>query len=382
MTKRTAWLPQLALAALVLAGVGCQAVATNVSPPSASANGVRGRAIADVYPTPQPSPAKYLYVDHLGMLAIYRLPLTANSTPMRVLDENPGGGAPAIAVDAYGEIAIGTTTEVRLYQPPIVSLAAKDATVRVHFTPAVTAIGPSGADIVGMVFDPSLNLWLLSGIGGEVTELQRPITPASVAASTVLFGVKGTKTSGFGILGGASFDISGTLYVYAINSGLPPPYDGQLFKLGFPYVKPISTTGLNLSQADFVDTSQFLPSNPNPVPALLGLYNGPLHSPPPQVPPPAPVDELAQFASPLNSVTGPFPTATVSIVIGALIADPPRTRIYTLESTDGRLAEFAFPLQNRARALLTLRCPFKPSNCNEKPEHLYLVQDATTKYPQ
>jgi hypothetical protein len=361
--------PMIALAALA-AAAGCQAAGPVLAPPAAP-DAVAVRPM--VYPTPVPTPAARLYVDHGGVLSIYKLPLVAASKPVLILPENPGSvSAPAIAVDQYGEIAIGTTAEVRLYEPPVKTLKAKAAKLHIPLTTANTAIGVSGAELVDLEFDPQLNLWLLSGIAGEVTELQRPLTSQSVAVSTVLFGVPGTKTAGFGQVIQARFDVSGNLYVYAVNSSLPPPQSEQLFKESFPYVKPVSTTGLNLEQVDYVDPSQFPPSNPNPVSVTLGQYNGPLHSPPPQAPPPAPVDQLSQFASPINTIQGPYPSASVNYVAGALIADPPRARFYTLDAIDGRLRVWGLPLENGAAPSITIACHSGKKRCTGGSEHLWL----------
>ena len=65
-----------------------------------------------------------------------------------------------------------------------------------------------------------------------------------------------------------------------------------------------------------------------------------LASPAPQQPPPPPVSVLAQFAVPLNPVTGLFPNATVNVRVGALIADPPRSLFYTLDASSGSLDAF------------------------------------------
>ncbi len=352
----------LAAVASALAISGCGAGRTTALPNvAANQDAAHGSA-------PYPTALPHLYVDHAGTLSIYRLPLDAASKPFATLVEDPGSSIPPqIAVNAFGAIAIANSAELRLFKPPIVSFAPKYATLRLKYNGAITAVGPSGAELNDIEFDPEGNLWLVSNIGGEITELRRPIGPHSVAGVFVLFGVRNTKTAGFNNVGQARFDVNGTLYAYASNS-----IGSMLFKLAFPYAAQPSPFGIDLAQADFVDSSQYLPTNPDPAPLILGQYIGALHSPPPQQPPPPPVDELAQFEVPLNPVVGLFPSATVEQRVGALIADPPRVLFYALDAATGRLDVYRLPLTSGARPALSLACRGGSSRCSGKQEHLFL----------
>jgi hypothetical protein len=106
---------------------------------------------------------------------------------------------------------------------------------------------------------------------------------------------------------------------------------------------------------------------------LLGQYNGLLHSPPPGSPPPPPVNVMAQFVQPFNPATGPFPSATVDTIVGALIADPLRSVFYTLDNSTGSLSVWTLPLKANAAPQFTLPCPGSTTNCDAKTEHLLLA---------
>jgi hypothetical protein len=350
----------MAVAAALLAISGCGASGGSGPTPVAISS--------PPLPTPTP-PARLLYVDHNGILYTYALPLNAQSKPQQTLAESPGSGlVPQIAVDPYGKIAIATPTTIRVFNPPIVSFLPAHAKLALTLTPAITEIGPAGADLVDIEYDPNQNLWLLNNLGGEVSELTAPLSTSSIAAITIEFGAPGSKTSGYSSLVQARFDVNAALYVYAASSTR-----ARVFKTSFPYAKPPSGTGLDLAQADFVDASQYLPTNPNPAPLILGQYFGPLKSPPPGQPPPPPVNQLSQFAVPLNPVLGLFPDATVKTIVGALIADPPRDAFYTLDNATGRLDEYALPLRRNAKPKLSLACPGGVANCDSKGEHLFLA---------
>ncbi|MBV8149189.1 MAG: DUF4397 domain-containing protein, partial [Candidatus Eremiobacteraeota bacterium] len=238
--------------------------------------------------TPSPPP-KHLYVDHNGIFFAYALPLAQDSKPLRKIVEAPGAAfPPQIAVDPFGRVAIITPAQIRLFYPPITSFAPSAARLAIALSPAITQIGPSGADVIDAQFDPSDNLWLFSGLGGEISELAAPLRRSSVAGVVIPFGSPGTKAASYGLIQGR-FDVSSNLYIYAASAT-----NAQLFKTGFPYAKPPAPTGLNVEQADFVDSSQYLPTDPVPASLILGQYFGPLASPPPQKPPPLPVNVLAQ----------------------------------------------------------------------------------------
>ncbi|HEY1429914.1 MAG TPA: hypothetical protein VGF18_10095, partial [Candidatus Tumulicola sp.] len=164
------------------------------------------------------------------------------------------------------------------------------------------------------------------------------------------------------------FDVSAALYVYGTNGT-----NSSLFKISAPYAKPPSALGIDLGQVDFVDPSQYLPTNPNPAALLLGQYNGLLHSPPPGSPPPPPVNVMSQFAQPFDPQVGPYPDATYNTIVGALIADPPRSLFYTLDNSNGRLRVWKLPLASKAKPLFTLPCPNTTTNCNDKKEQLFLA---------
>ena len=272
-----AWLAgiALALAALTACGKGTGSSVT----PALPATVARPAVIATL--TPPPS---HLYVDHNGKFFEYKLPLTSSSKPLKTLVEDPGSSfAPQIAVDKNGNVAIVTASQIRLFNKPIVSFAPSKARQIIALSPAMTEVGPAGADLVDAQYDPNNNLWLFSGLGGEITELRAPVSKTSVASVIIPFGAPGTKTAAYGVLQGR-FDINATLYVYGQSST-----KASLFKASFPYAKPMSPfDGLNIAQASFVDSSQFLNTNPNPVSVIVGQYFGPLATPPPQQPPPQP----------------------------------------------------------------------------------------------
>ncbi len=334
------------------------------------ATGPAAVGISNGPPPPTTTPAaRRLYVDHNGTLYQYALPLTPQSKPQRRLREWPGlGFAPQIAVDTFGNVALASSKSIRLFRAPIVSFARKSAGLNLPLTPAITEIGVSGADFVDIEYDPNLNLWLLNNLGGEVSELRAPLSKSSVAAVTIQFGAPGSKTAGFSTLVQARFDVNATLYVYALSA-----QRGRLFKIGFPYAKPPGSLGINLGQADFVDSSQWLPTAPDQPSLLVGQYFGALASPHPGSPPSPPVNVLGQFPQPLNPQLGLFPDAHVDTIVGALIADPPRSVFYTLDAGDGRLDEYGLPLKGNAKPRLSLPCLGGSGNCSQKSEHLFLA---------
>jgi hypothetical protein len=314
-------------------------------------------------------PAKWLYVDHFGTFYAYQLPLAAASLPVRTLTEWPGLGlTPQIAVDPNGSVAIASTTNIRIFHPPIVSFEPSHAQLSIKLTPAITEVGPYGADLVDMEYDPSGNLWLFNNLGAEISELRVPLSTHSIAALTIAFGQPGSKTAGFTTLVQGRFDVNAALYVYASSSTR-----SRLFKLSFPYAKPPSTLGIDLAQADFVDSSQYLPTSRNPATVLLGQYTGALRSPSPGSPPPPPVDVMSQFDEPLDPTKGLFPNEHVNTVVSALMADPPRERFYTLLLANGQLDVFGLPLRGGAKPELTLNCLAASSGCADKTEHLFLA---------
>jgi hypothetical protein len=299
----------------------------------------------------------------------YALPLTRASKPERTLVEWRGlATAPQIAVDPLGFVALASTNLIRIFAPPIVSFGASHAKLALPLTPAITQVGPAGADLVDIEYDPNQNLWLLNNLGGEVTELRTPISKSSVAAVTIIFGAPGSKTAGFSTLIQARFDINAALYVYASSSAR-----SRVFKTGFPYAKPPSSIGLNLAQADFVDSSQWLPTAPQQPSLILGQYFGPLHSPHPGSPPSPPVNMLSQFTPPLSLQQGLFPSEVVNTIVGALIADPPRASLYSLDAATGRLDVYGLPLLSHAKPKISLPCLGGSSACVHKLEHLFLA---------
>jgi hypothetical protein len=319
--------------------------------------------------TPSPS-AKTLYVDHHGTLYRYALPLHAGEQPLQMLVEAPGSAnTPQLSVDPFGTIAVATTSTVRLFGRPIQSLEPEHAKLTLKLTPAITEMGPGGADLVDIEFDPNNNLWLFNDLGGEISEVAAPIQKNSVAAVSIPFGAPGTKAAGYTGLIQGRFDVSAALYVYANQAATNR---SRLFKISFPYSKPPSPVGLDIAQADFVDSSQYLPTDPHPNSLLLGQYNGLLSSPPPNQPPPPPSNVLAQFSEPFPPAQDLFPNAHADTIVGALIADPPREVFYTLDGATGSLAAYALPLQNAAKPEFTIPCPGVPSDCSEQSEHLYL----------
>jgi hypothetical protein len=319
--------------------------------------------------TPTPAP-NILYVDHYGVLYQYSLPLHAGSKPVQSFVESPGAPLPPqIAVDPYGTIAVGTPYDVYVFGRPIKSLDPSHAKVTLKLTPAITEMGPSGADLIDIEYDPNDNLWLFNTLGGEISELTAPIRSNSVAGVTIPFGAPGTKAAGYTLIQGR-FDVGATLYVYADQAAGDRT---ALFKIGFPYAKPPTPMGISLGSAYFLDSSQYPPSAPNPNSLLLGQYNGLLHSPPPGSPPPPPVNVMAQFAQPFNIQTGPYPNAIVNTIVGALTVDVNRNAFYTLDNSTGTLSVWTLPLKTNAKPQFTLPCPATSTNCDEKTEHLFLA---------
>jgi hypothetical protein len=324
--------------------------------------------------TPTPAPG-HLYVDHNGTFSVYKLPLNGKSKPLQSLPEAAGQSLPPqIAADLYGNVALASPTEIDLYHAPIHSFALKHAYLRIPLTPAITQIGPSGADLADLEFDPNLNLWLVNNFGGgQVTELQAPLHKYAVASSTIFFGIPGTKSASYGSLRNARFDVSASIYVYATQ---PQGLSSVLFKSSFPYAAPPSPVdGLDLSIPDYVDPSQY-PNGPPPALAagvLIGQYNGILASPAPGKSPQPPQEHLAQFNLPLLPVNGVFPSAIVNDVSSAIVADPSRSVFYSLSTSDGSLKVYGIPLNAGATDHFALRCPAKPAACNDAPEHLFLA---------
>ncbi|HEV3089899.1 MAG TPA: hypothetical protein VGX91_00490 [Candidatus Cybelea sp.] len=327
--------------------------------------------VASSIPVPAPAtpPAKWLYVDHNGTFYQYSLPLAANTKPVRTLTEWPGLGlAPEIAVAPNGDVALASPHAIRIFAPPILSFDPKDVKLAIRLTPAITEIGAAGADLVDMEYDPNGNLWLLNDLGAEISQLAAPLSKGEPAALTLGFGAPGSKTAGYASLNQARFDVNATLYVYASSATR-----SRLFKLSFPYAKQPSSLGIDVAQADFVDSSQYLPTNGNPADLLLGQYTGPLHSPKPGSPPSPPVDEMSQFSQPFNPQKGLFPDDVTDTVAGALIADPPRERFYTLRLDDGELDVYGLPLRGGAEPVIGLPCLAGAANCNNVGEHAFLA---------
>lgn len=321
-------------------------------------------------PPPTSAPAaRWLYVDHNGTLYQYRLPLAQGSQPLRTLTEWPGLGVPPeISFDQYGNAAVASPKSIRFFHTPVESFNANRAYLTLKLTPAITEMGVSGADLADIEFDPNENLWLLNNLGAEITELRAPISKASVAAVTVGFGAPGSKTAGFTSLIQARFDVNAALYVYAASSTR-----ARLFKISFPYSKPPGSVGIDLAQADFVDSSQWPPAAPNAPSLLLGQYLGQLQSPKPGSPPSPPVNVTAQFPQPFDPSRGRFPDSHIDSIVGALIADTNRSSLYTLDAGNGALSTYSLPMQGSDKPKITLACLGGPSNCAEKGEHVFLA---------
>ena len=326
-----------------------------------------------VPPNPTP-PANVLYVDHLGTLYAYALPLSAQSKPKKTLTEWTGLKVPPqIAVDPNGNIALSSTNAIKIFHVPIDSLDPKKARLTIPLTPAITNVGTSGADIVDMEYDPNGNLWLFNNLGPEITELRAPFSKYMVASLSIVFGAPGSKTAGFNTLTEGRFDVSATLYVYATATSKQGATVSKLFKFAFPYAKPPSVLDINLLAADFVDSSQYLPQSRNPASVLLGQYDGALHSPHPGDPPSPPVEVLSQFDEPLQPVNGLFPNNLVNTIVGALTADAPRQAFYTLDAGTGALESFPLPLQPHSAAKFSIPCIGGASQCSHQSEHLFLA---------
>ncbi|MGB8909814.1 MAG: hypothetical protein WCC84_13810, partial [Candidatus Cybelea sp.] len=337
------FLTLIAAAVIAAASSGC----------GASGPAPEGASGPPVPPNGTPAP-NLLYVDHYGTFYIYRLPLAQGSKPERTLTEWPGlTVAPVIAADQFGNVAVASPNELRLFQAPIRSFAPSRAKLQLKLTPAITAIGTAGdAALVDLEYDPNGNLWLFNAIGPGITELRAPVTKSSVASIFIPFGAPGSKTAGFTSLIQGRFDINATLYVYANNTAVPPR--GRLFKFGFPYAKPPGSLGINLGQAAFVDSSQWPPTAASAPSLLLGQYIGALRSPKPGAPPSPPVNVTSQFAQPFNPVQGLFPNEHTNTIVGALAADTYRYSFYTLDAGDGALDVWDLPMRSNAKAKLSL----------------------------
>ena len=267
----------------------------------------------------------------------------------------------------FGEVALANPQTLRIFKPPIVSFDPSHAALSIKLTPAITQVGPYGAELIDMEYDPNDNLWLFSNLGGEISELRPPLTKHSIAALTIGFGQPGSKTAGFTMVQGR-FDVNSTLYIYAIAT-----LRARLFKDSFPYAKQPSSIGIDLAQADFVDASQYLPTSKNPADLLLGQYTGELRTPKPGSPPSPPVDVMGQFYEPLQPTQGLIPNDHVDTVVRALIADPPRERFYVTESSTGELDAFGLPMQGGAKPILKFDCLAGATDCQSQSQHLFLA---------
>lgn len=357
MRVRLLFATLIALAGIAVVGSGC---------------GASGPApVAQLLPEPTATPVdRLLYVDHYGTFYEYRLPLTQGSKPFRVLKEWAKLPVPPmITADQYGNVALASTTELRLFKAPIVSFDRSRAKAQITLTPAMTGVGSFGADLSDIEYDPNENLWLFNNLGGlgGITQLRPPITQSSVASAIIIFGAPGTKTAGFTTVVQGRFDINATLYVYASASNT-----SRLFKVAFPYAKPPGTTGLDLAQAEFVDSSQW-PSSARTTPSLmLGEYTGDLRTPKPGAPPSPPVTVAAQFVEPLMPVQGSLPNEHINTNLGAVAADPYRYTFYGLSALDGALEAYQLPMQTNAKPTVSLKCLAGLDNCG-KTEHLFLA---------
>lgn len=340
-------------------------------------NGVTGPApLTSPIPVPPNAtpPAKWLYVDHYGTFFAYALPLSAQSTPQRTFTEWPGLTIPPqIAVDPFGNVALSGPNAIKIFKPPIDSLDPSKAKLTIPLTPAITNMSPSGAELVDMEYDPNGNLWLFNDLGPEITELRTPFSKHMVANLAIIFGAPGSKTAGFNTIVQGRFDVNATLYVYASATSKQGNTISKLFKIGFPYAKPPSPMNVNLLQADFVDSSQYLPTSKNPASVLLGQYDGALHSPHPGDPPSPPVEVLSQFDEPLQPVNGLFPSNVVDTIVGALTADAPRQSFYTLDAGVGTLESFPLPMTPHSKPSLNITCIGGAPSCSHKSEHLFLA---------
>lgn len=348
--------------------MGAAGIAVAIS--GCAASGPAPQALSQP-PLPTATPAaRWLYVDHNGTLYEYLLPLTSSSQPVRTLTEWPKLPVPPqIAVDQYGNVALASTEEIRLFRPPILSFAASRASVKIPLTPAITQIGISGgADLVDIEFDPNENLWLLNNLGAGISMLRPPLSKNSVAALSLGFGAPGSKTAGFTQLIQARFDVNAALYVFAASTNR-----SRLFKISFPYARPPGNMGISLGTANFVDPSQWPPTARSAPALLLGQYTGPLRSPHPGQPPSPPVDVTSQFNQPFNPQVGLFPNAHMNTIMSALIADTYRYSFYALEYGNGQLDAYDLPMTNNATAKVTLKCLAGLDNCGAKPEHLFLA---------
>ncbi|MFY9718143.1 MAG: hypothetical protein WAK16_00735 [Candidatus Cybelea sp.] len=310
-------------------------------------------------PPPATPPAKWLYVHHNGEFFSYRLPLSAASKPVVAATEWPGSAfPPVITVGPYGNVALANATEIRILNPPIVSFDRSRIKLTIKLTPAITNVGPYGAELEDIEYDPNGNLWLFNNLGPSITELRAPLTKNMVASLSIPWGAPGSKTSGYTALGPARFDVNAALYLYATNGN----DRSRLFKVSFPYAKPASSLGINLDQPDFVDSTQYLPTSKNPASVILGQYIGQLRTPKPGSPPSPPADVLGQFNEPLMPVNGLIPNDHTSTVVDALVADPPRELFYTLGQT-GRINAYTLPLSGGAKPVLNLPCLAGTTDC-------------------
>lgn len=137
-------------------------------------------------PPPATPPAKWLYVHHNGEFFSYRLPLSAASKPVVAATEWPGSAfPPVITVGPYGNVALANATEIRILNPPIVSFDRSRIKLTIKLTPAITNVGPYGAELEDIEYDPNGNLWLFNNLGPSITELRAPLTKNMVASLSI-----------------------------------------------------------------------------------------------------------------------------------------------------------------------------------------------------
>ena len=150
----------------------------------------------------------------------------------------------------------GQSQEIRLFHPPIVSFEPSHADLSIQLTPAITEIGAAATPI-----------WLIwsttrtTTSGCSTTSARRSPSCARRSPSRLqaLFRsssvLPGSKTAGYTTLGEGRFDVNAALYVYATNeSGTR----GCSRSVSRTPSRPVRWA--QLGQADFVDSSQYLPT--------------------------------------------------------------------------------------------------------------------------
>ena len=356
------FLSLIAAAVIAAASSGC----------GASGPAPEGASGPPVPPNGTPAP-NLLYVDHNGTFYIYRLPLAQGSKPERTLTEWPGlTVAPVIAADQFGNVAVASPNELRLFQAPIRSFAPSRAKLRLKLTPAITAIGTSGdAALVDLEYDPNGNLWLFNNVGPGITELRAPVT--QVERRGDLHSLRRSR------LEDGRFHVadSRTLRHQRDALRLREQHRGtaartlvqvrlsvrQAARIAWHQSGPSRLRGLKPVAADGGKRAVALARTVYRRAALAQTGRTAFAA--------RQRDQPVRAA--IQSGPGLFPNEHANTIVGALAADTYRYSFYTLDAGDGALDVWDLPMRSNAKAKLSLPCLAGQGNCGEKGEHVFLA---------